>query len=276
MENTTEINMQAIAQAIVSGVEIPRAHILTALGLTEDGQSYDAIWGQFAAAAAGGGDGGPNVVSVLPGTPIPNFLYWLTLPVLLEAALSGVDYTAVPKSTPDAPPQDIPLAVFDSSLFNGVKLGFSYCSLDDVASAMDSLMPGAFVVTDGGGVMAWSIALNGGLTYFYIEEQATINAVTVGPGWCQALVDGSGIVVSAAQELPYEAMSGTWNFGQVDIDSGAVAAFMDVSFPAGPCYFDGTDWIPLKIPDENDLEGRVAAIENAIANAGSAVGVINW
>ena len=222
---------------------------------TWDGEAWPGGGGMVGPQGPPGADGAPgtqgppgppggapqNVISTLPNNPQPNTAYFTLNPAPVSV-IAAVEYTAGPKDVPMPPPAPIP-GGDNVSFMGGVGMGFAYDTVANIFIALNGLTGDAFTVEDGGDNYM-GIITTGTDTYIaawlYFFGQTTINGTTY-EGHAALNLDLSMEGGNTAKDF----FTGAWTFGQADIDSGAVAAFMDTNFGPGWIYHDGTDWLPL-------------------------------
>ena len=192
---------------------------------------------------AGGGTPPETVVSTLPDNPLANTAYFTLEPVRVNAVADAA-YTAGPKDTPTLPPAPIPGGI-TVSFMGGCGMGFACDTVSNIFSAINALTDGAFTVEDGGDndmaiiTIGEESQISG---WFYFFGAATINGTTYN-GHATLYLDLSIEAGNAAKDY----FTGTWVFGQADIDSDAAASFMDAAIGPGWMYYDGAGWRRLPV-----------------------------
>jgi len=248
-----------------------KENLLRAIGYI--GEATDA---KIAAALDGTGPGGDlpqNVVTALPENPLVNTAYFSLEQVTVDP-IAGVTYTAGPKDAPAWPPAPIPGGI-TVSFMGGVGMGFAYDTVSNIFTMINGLTGDAFAVEDGGDIYMGMITIDTDTpiaAWLYFFGQTTINGTTY-DGHAALNLDLSIEAGNTAKDF----FTGAWTFGQADIDSGAVAAFMEAAGPRGWSYFDGDAWQSLPRQTDTALAARVAALEASLAlsqgEVGGAMGV---
>jgi hypothetical protein len=190
---------------------------------------------------SGGGSAPQNVINTLPNNPPPNTAYFTLNPAPVSVAV-GVEYTAGPKDVPTPPPAPIP-GGDHVSFMNGYGIGFAYDTVSNIFTALNGLTGDAFTVEGGGDNYMGIITIDTDTpiaAWIHFFGQTTINGTTY-DGHATLYLDLSIEGGNTAKDF----FTGAWIFGQADIDSGAVAAFMNADFGPGLIYHDGKNWLPL-------------------------------
>lgn len=247
-------NLAALLSAQMRGINLD--------GSATPQQIKDA-WANF---VSGSGGAQPNVIDAFPVSPVERLLYLLTQggqPVATPVA--GKEYNAIVKAPPTMPPAPYIPASFDAfTTLDGIKnVVLMHGSVSDIFSKLGELSGYSFSVDTGGDSPMLSVSLvgaSGFVMYVYFTDYASVSGVQFTPGWPQGENSFGLVKIGAAPDE----LNGVWNFTQEDIDSGIPSALLDITFPAGLCYFDGNDWIPVDVSGGSDLAARVAILQNAV------------